>query len=409
MSQQPKLKIVIVSAFYSEGMGYSENCLSKVLAAFGHEVHVVTSTFNVYGHLPEYDKTYREFLGPRQLPSGSMTVDGYTVHRLDAGLFSGYVKMTGLVDKVAELAPDIVHSLEIASLETFALAAKRPFAKFKLFTETHQCLSVVRPYMLQPTGAWAKKVAYRATRTLPTALASLVVERCYAVTADCAEVAERFYGVPTAKIRMQALGTDTDMFHPSETPADRAGRIALRQSLGYRDDDVVCVYTGRFSRDKNPLLLAKAIDALSQTDPRFKGLFIGNGIQKDEIAACRNTTIVPFMKHRDLAQHYRAVDVAAWPRQESMSMLDAAASGLPVIGSNRIGAPERVTGNGKMYVEDSVESMAEVVHSFADADERRTYGDTGRRKMLDGFSWIGFGRAVESDFVASLNGSRPKA
>jgi len=57
-----KLKIVIVSAFYSEGMGYSENCLSKALAKLGHDVHVVTSTYNVYGSEPLYSGTYREFL-----------------------------------------------------------------------------------------------------------------------------------------------------------------------------------------------------------------------------------------------------------------------------------------------------------------------------------------------------------
>ena len=63
-SQVRKLKIAIVSGFYSEGMGYSENCLSKALAKLGHDVHVVTSTYNVYGSEPLYDADYREFLGP---------------------------------------------------------------------------------------------------------------------------------------------------------------------------------------------------------------------------------------------------------------------------------------------------------------------------------------------------------
>ena len=65
MSQPPPLRIAVVSAFYSEGMGYTENCLPRALAGRGHEVHVVASTFNVYGNDPLYDETYREFLGPR--------------------------------------------------------------------------------------------------------------------------------------------------------------------------------------------------------------------------------------------------------------------------------------------------------------------------------------------------------
>ena len=402
MSQVEKLKIVIVSAFYSEGMGYSENCLSKALAKFGHDVHVVTSTYNVYGNESLYDVTYREFLGPRQMPVGTRVVDGYTVHRLDADLISGYVNFKGMNAKVRQLAPDIVHSLEIASLQTFALAALKPFAGFKLFTETHQTMSVMRKYMRDPNGEWLKRAVYRLTRTLPSFLASLTIEACYAVTPDCGEVARRFYGVPASKVKLLSLGADTDMFHPVETDVERETRCTMRELFRYTSDDIVCVYTGRFTQDKNPLLLAKAIDALAEIDPRYKGLFIGDGAQKVEIAACRNTTIVPFMTHTKLAQHYRAADIGVWPRQESMSMIDAAASGVPIVVSNRIGEPGRVMGNGKMYEENDVASLIEVLKSFTRADERRVYGAVGRRKMIDGFSWNSFARTVEADFAASI-------
>ncbi len=406
MSTAPTLRIAIVSPFYSEGMGYTENCLPRALARRGHEVHVVASTFNVYGNESLYDETYREFLGPRQLAPGSQSVDGYRLHRLGARLVSGYVTMKGLLAKIGVLTPDVVHSIEIASPPTFALAMKKPFAKYKLFCDTHQTMSVVKPFMKQGQAGWLKKMRYRMTRTVPTYLASLAVEKCYAVTPDCADVAARFYGVPRSKMKLLSLGTDTELFHPAESPSDRAARQALRARFGFSDEDIVCVYTGRFSHDKNPLLLAKAIDALSEADPRFKALFIGEGIQKDDIARCRHATIAPFMTHQDLARHYRAADVAVWPRQESMSMLDAAASGLPVVVSNKIGQLERVAGNGKVYDENAVASLSDVLRGFASPDERRFYGDAGRRKMLDGFSWNGFAGVVESDYVAALTCGR---
>src|SRR5438128_4969712 len=397
MSNAPKLKIVVVSAFYSDGMGYSENCLPRALAALGHDVHLIASTFNVYGNEPMYDETYRDFLGPRQVAAGSTRADGYQVHRVPASLVSGYVHMKGLLEQIDELSPDIVHSIEIASLQTFVLAMRKPFARYRLFCETHQTMSVLKPYMKQARGAWLKKTLYRMTRTLPTYLASLTVEKCYAVTPDCAEVAARFYGVPRSKMTLLSLGTDTELFHPPENPSDLAARRDLRRRLGFTDHDIVCVYTGRFSRDKNPLILAKAIDALSDVDARFKGLFIGDGIQKDDIAACRSVAIVPFMTHEDLAQHYRAADVAVWPKQESMSMLDAASSGLPVVVSNRIGEPGRVAGNGKMYEEDSVPSLVEVLRGVAHVDERRLCGPAGRRQRLDEFAWMRFAHTVGAD------------
>jgi len=228
------------------------------------------------------------------------------------------------------------------------------------------------------------------------------VEICYAVTPDCGEVAARFYGVPRSKLKLLSLGTDTDVFHPAESASDQAARRELRASLGFGDEDTVCVYTGRFSNAKNPLVLAKAIDALVDTELSFKGLFIGDGNQKSEIAACRNVVIVPFMPHSQLAKHYRAADIAVWPRQESLSMLDAASSGLPLVVSNKIGEPERVSGNGRTYEEDSVVSLMEELRLLKDPERRRVYGAAGRSKMVDRFSWNRFARSVEADFVNAL-------
>jgi glycosyltransferase involved in cell wall biosynthesis len=402
-----QLRIAVVSTFYSEGMGYTENCLPRALAARGHEVHVVTTIYNVYGNQAAYAKTYQDFLGPNIVRAGMSSIDGYTVHRLDARVVGGYVVSSGLAAKVREIAPDVVHSLEIASLQTYELALLKPFVGFRLFCETHQHMSVVRPFLKVP-GALCQKLFYRMTRTLPTRLASLTVEKCYAISPDCAEVATRFYGVAPHKVTLQSLGADTQLFHPVESEADVSARSALRRKLGFTDEDIVCVYSGRFSRDKNPLLLARAIDALHGREPRFKGLFIGEGVQKDEMAACRNTTIVSFMKHRSLAEHYRAADIAVWPTQESMSMLDAASSGLPIIVSNTVGEVERVNGNGRMYEENDVESMVAALLSLGSEADRQALGAVGRLKMLNGFSWMSYARLVEADYRDALERRRAK-
>lgn len=390
------MKIAVVSTFYSEGMGYTENCLPRALAALGHDVHLITTVFNVYGNQADYATTYQDFLGPGRVAPGLSTVDGYRVHRLDASVRGGYVVGSGLGAKVRELGPDVVHSLEIASLQTYQLAMQRTFRRFALFCETHQHMSVVRPYLKQP-GSLFRKAGYRLTRTWPTRLASHAVERCYAIAPDCAEVAVRFYGVPREKIRVQSLGADTDLFRPVAA-GDLQSRMALRRGLGFGDEDIVCVYSGRFSQDKNPLVLARAIDGLYSRDPRFKGLFIGEGVQKSDIAACRNTVVVPFMKHRSLAEHYRAADVAVWPTQESMSMLDASASGLPIVVSNRIGAMDRVEGSGRIYEESDVASMMEALLSLSSPVERQALGAAGRRKTETGNNWKTYARRLEADY-----------
>jgi glycosyltransferase involved in cell wall biosynthesis len=383
-------------------MGYTENCLPKYLASMGHDVHVIASALNVYGNSPQYREVYETFLGPADQGVASFDVDGYTVHRLPYRLLSGYVVMKGLSRKIRELSPDIVHCTEIASLQCFVLAALQPFLGFKLFTETHQHLSVMRPYLRERRGSSLKRFVYALTRTLPTCLASIAVEKCYAIAPDCVYVAHRFYGVPTSKIVLRSLGTDTELFRPPSSVDELAERDAMRKQLGYSSSDVVCLYTGRLSADKNPLLLARAVDAMSVDAPFFKSLFVGEGPQKAEIEGCRNARVLPFVKHTELAKIYRMADIAVWPRQESMSMLDAAASALPLVASDTIGERDRIEGNGRLYREDSEEDLLRALSSLSSRAERESLGTRGRAKMIAGFSWRQVADSVGGDYERAV-------
>ena len=87
-------------------------------------------------------------------------------------------------------------------------------------------------------------------------------------------MANKFYGVPLRKLKLQSLGTDTELFRPPSTPEDMAARGKLRADLGFAEDAIVCVYTGRFTADKNPLTLAHAVERLAAGDARFCSLFV---------------------------------------------------------------------------------------------------------------------------------------
>ncbi|MBK7250109.1 MAG: glycosyltransferase family 4 protein [Gammaproteobacteria bacterium] len=395
------MRIVVVSAFYSEGMGYTENCLPKALAALGNEVHLITSNLNVYGTSPDYEATYASFLGAADQGEGIFECDGYTVHRLTSAIVRGYVHIRRLAQVIRAIRPDVVHCTEIASLPAFVVAAAKPTGRFKFFAESHQHLSVVKPFLKQETGALLRKAVYRLTRTLPTYLASLAVEKCYAIAPDCLYVARHLYGVPERKAKLQPLGTDTELFRPAMQAVELTARAATRRELGYGDGDVVCIYTGRLSADKNPLLLARAVDSLADGNPKYHALFIGEGLQKDEILRCRNAQVLPFVRHRELADYYRMADLAVWPRQESMSMLDAAACGLPLVAADSIGESERIAGNGRVYRENSVEDLMRVLASLSSSVDRRTLGTLGRQKMERGYSWSNIARSIVSDYVAA--------
>jgi glycosyltransferase involved in cell wall biosynthesis len=388
------MRIAVVSTYYSPNMGYTENCLPAALARLGHDVHVISSRLNVYGNSPDYDENYRAFLGPAEVAAGESTIDGYTLHRLEHRLIAGYVGLRGIRRLLGTLAPDVVHSTAVASLASYAIASA-PRRPFRFYTECHQHLSVVKPYLRNSSGHRVKRAMFWLTRTVPGTFVGRASSRCFAVAPDCAQVAEQLYGVPREKIEIQSLGTDTTLFRPARDAGDVARRQDARAKLGYADDDIIVLYTGRFTEAKNPLVLADAIDRLAAAGAPFQGLFVGEGAQRDAIQSRRNCRVMNFVPHPQLPDLYRTADIAAWPRQESMSMLDAAASGLPIIVSSSIGERQRVRGNGAFYEENDVDDLARVLRTMADATTRRRLGEAGRRLMEDEFSWDAIARRLE--------------
>jgi len=368
-------------------MGYSENCLPKAMASLGNEVHVISSDLQVYGNLPNYDDVYGQYLGPRKQPLLSKQINGFMLHRLPHSLFFGYVNILGLKLKIKELKPDIVQTISCVSINTMKIAAIKLLIRFKLFTECHQHLSIVKPYLRNENSYSVKKIVYFLTRTQPGRIISLLTEKCYPISADCAEVAHRFYGIQKKKIKIIPLGTDTELFTPVVNENETVERSNLRRSLGIDDSEIVCIYTGRFSEDKNPFLLSESINILNKKSLKYRAIFLGNGPQKQQIKKVRSNIIIDFVPYYDLPKYYRASDIGVWPTQESTSMLDAASCGLPIVASNRIGTPERVKDNGLFYDENNVMDLCKTLEALVSASLRQKMGQTGRSEMLSNYSW----------------------
>jgi glycosyltransferase involved in cell wall biosynthesis len=384
------MKIALISDWFSEKMGYSENCLPKALALLGHEVHLVTSDAQIYFDSPTYRETYEQFLGPPRVPQGTKIVDGYTVHRLpiaDGHLLwrhQRYIKRLG--PTLVKLRPDVIQTFDIASPTTYVAATTKALTRAKLFLEAHMHASV---FSAGPPKTTMRGHIHAAMIKGLNSLSSLAAVKCYAISNDAAELAVEHMGVERSKVEVCSLGVDTDLFRrPIDTEASCV-RQDLRRQLGFADSEIVCVYTGRLTADKGPLILAQAIDRLATRGRPFRGLFVGSGRESDlrQIRDCRGCVVQPFVPVRDLPPFYWVADVGVWPKQESTSQLDAAACGLPLVLSNRIEVKERIDGNGFMYDEGDPDSLASALERLEDAGVRTRMGAIGSERMQALFSW----------------------
>jgi glycosyltransferase involved in cell wall biosynthesis len=282
-------------------------------------------------------------------------------------------------------------------------AAARLRLGFALFSAAHTTVSVF-PLARRRARPWDPQLLVNlASRVIPGRLVSLVTERCYAATDDCAEVARRFYGMPKHKITVTPLGVDTENFHPALTAAERQHGTALRAALGIAAEDLLCIYTGQFTDAKNPSVLARAVRQLRAGGMRVRGLFIGDGLQRAELAAADGCLVLPFMAHRDLPAYYRAADIGVWPTQESMSMLDAAACGLPIIVNDTLLATERIAGNGIMYRLNDAADLADKIRALSDPQRRAQLGEVGACRMVEFFSWHSIAQRRLADYTAAMH------
>lgn len=395
------MRIAFISDWFAEKMGYAENCLPRATAALGHEVHVVTSNVQPYFNSPSYRETYEPFIGPPIVPRGVRSYDGYTLHRLPHSHCLGRLRIRGLLPTLLRIRPDVIQTFEVASLATYEAALGSAVLGSRVFFETHIHASVFPPPGVGMSAArrWQMRAAHFLGRA-----ASWRSEKCYAISPDAAAIAARYLGVPSRKVSVCSLGVDTDLFHAADDEASRAQRKRLRDELGFRSSDIVCIYTGRFAKDKGPQVLAQAIDRLARSGKPFRALFVGNGTAEEVtfLQGCSGCRVHPFVSANELPEFYRAADVGVWPMQESTSQLDAAACGLPLVLSDRIHVRERVEGNGLLYHEGDPADLTARLEELSSAEIRRQLGDAGTRKMREQFSWKAIAASRIRDYEAAL-------
>lgn len=393
------MRIVFLSDSFAKNMGYLGNILPRYLAELGADVHMVAADLAPYHYIDNFAKTYGNFSASAVSAPGTVEqVDGFTLHTLAHQQVLGYMRIRGLRKKLEELKPDVVQMHATIGWLPLEAALLQPLLGYKLLTGSHTTASVF-PLAQRISHVWeAERLKSIVTRALPGRIVSHFAAKCYAPTEDCGRVAIEFFGVPERLIDYCPLGVDTNAFRPLATPDDVAARAARRLALGVSPDTILCIYTGRFAEDKNPVVLARAVEELRKEGLKYQAVFLGDGAQRDAIMACEGSIVHPFVPFQELTGWYHAADVGVWPTQESTSMLDAAACGLPIVVNDTLIARERIDGNGVTYRLNDSHDLARVLRRLAPAEERERLGKTGARRMADLFSWSALAQRRLTDY-----------
>jgi sugar transferase (PEP-CTERM/EpsH1 system associated) len=236
---------------------------------------------------------------------------------------------------------------------------------------------------------------------------NLVVKRCGGWLTDCVvAVSEplRHYlvervGIPESKIVVIPNGVDTDRFSPGPAHGD------LRARLGLGSKPVIG-HVARLAPVKNQPLLVDALARVRERVPEAQLVIVGDGPEREALQAHIQARGLEESVHlageaRDVPAILREFDVFALPSKAegtSMSVLEAMASGIPVVASAVGGTPDLLDHGrcGVLVEPNDVDALAVALADVLLApDRRRVLAAAARTRVVQDFDEAAVARRYE--------------
>lgn len=353
------------------GSAVSSRRLAHGLAGRGHRVTVLAPSPNFSDFVEREGEV--EVVRCRSLPVHSLLARADSERVRVALLPMPTVKQTLL-----RTCPDVIHVQMPAYIGLVALTLAR--RSRVLAVGTLHAL----PRNLVPGGSH-RSPAFRLVSAAFWRTIADQGRRCAAVTAPswtaCRMLAE--HGLPGA--RVISNGVDLERFRP---PLDQRERAGARERLGLPVDKPLVLYAGRFSPEKRLDVLLQALPLVLEHVPAHLVL-VGAGRGKVQGLVHRlgleaHVSFAGLLPDDLLPLTYRAADVFALPSEaelQGMVLLEAAASGLPLVGADAHAIPELVRHgqNGFLHRPGDPEDLAaRLVALLADPTLRAVFSRESR-------------------------------
>jgi sugar transferase (PEP-CTERM/EpsH1 system associated) len=291
-----------------------------------------------------------------------------------------------LVRTLRELRPAIMHSRNWATFDAVLAAG---LARVPAIVHGEHGRDITDPE--------GRNVRRRRLRRLFAPL----VNRFVTVSSDLQRWLVEDVHIPASKVVTICNGVDTTRFAPGNV-------VAARTALGLPADVLVVGTVGRLDPVKDQAGLIQAFDRLRARHPRAVLVIAGDGPCRQDLQAQVATLglgdrVRLLGERKDVPTVLQALDVFVLPSIAegiSNTILEAMATGVPVVATRVGGSPELVDSGatGVLVPRQDPEALAAAIGSYlADPGLLARHGRAARQRVLDRF-----GLATMRDAYAAL-------
>jgi len=288
--------------------------LAKELTKLGHKIYVLT-----FGWSKHVLRTMlKEGFEVVSLPHVAVA------NGLHVPSFSG---VTRLVKFIKMERPDIIHCQPLFSPLSLVFISCQRLSSYRIVGSL-----ITGQYSINSVPA---KLKHYLVKLLIERFIGNKVDSFFALSYDWKKILLQLFNIPHQKISIIPLGADPELFK-----FDTRARTKVRNLLGISHEDVVVVYSGKIIRSKDLHILVKAIAPIIRQKRKVKLLIVGKGEQSYleylqelclNLRISKNVFFHPWVSTTQLPDFYSASDIAVWPGGPSISVIEAASVGLPVI------------------------------------------------------------------------------
>ena len=310
---------------YIENLAYQENLLVKYYRKYGHEVTVITSTYdNVFDY---YNDKH-----DNSTPAKSYEDYGAKIIKLPFKFnILGKIKRYTDISKIVEdFQPDLlyVHDIMPNMFEMLAYKKRNPHVKMIMDYHCDYSNSANNWLSLNVLHKIIRKYRYMDPIKKP-------ISRFYPIVPGSTKFLNEVYGIPLDDMEVLPLGADVDLV--AEIKQNNK-RKELRENLNIPQDHKVIFSGGKFTPAKKTDLLLEAFLEINRPDLHL--IIVGDADEKNLLyknklvdLSSNNPNIhwVGWQNNRGVYEHLVASDLAVFPASQSIVWQQALAAHLPLI------------------------------------------------------------------------------